>query len=186
MTATYDYDTHWADKIKRDCTKQIMRKYKYKKGNENIKKSSEYNRCILFINILYELIDKCEKEGILFIPDHTCCGTCGHAEAPDVKELKESEDMGFGPYDTYMFFHTQTTDNILEQLMTDTPINFWMSHSSFENNIEEPGKYMYDKIVKKFNDMECIIKYENERTNFEITIPLHDKMWEHIPILHYE
>lgn len=184
MTDTYDCDTHWADNIKRDCVKKVMQKYKYKKIDENIKKSSEYNRCILFINILYDLIDKCEKEGILFIPNHTCCGTCGHAEVPDIKELKESE--GFGLYDAYMFFHMQTTDNILEQLMTDTSIHFWMSHSSFGYDINEPGKYVHDKIAKDFNDMECIIKYENERTNFELTIPLHEEMWKHIPILNYE
>lgn len=181
-----DIDIQWAHNIKRGCVKQIMRKYKYKKNDKKIKDTVEYNKCILFINILYELIDKCEKEGILFIPDHTCCGTCGHAEAPDVKELKESEEMGYGPYDTYMFFHAQTTDNILEQLMTDTHVNFWMSHGGFEDDINEPGKYMYDKIVGKFNDMECTIKYENERTNFELIISLHEEIWKHIPILNYE
>jgi len=126
----------------------------YWKNINNRKKLPKYIEYKKMIDKFFEL---CKKNDVLCRRDFTCCNSCGNAEIDDENDPKIT-------YTGYIFYHTQTTDNILDQIENDNDtIHIYLCWGIF--NSKEPTSTEYDIFAEKMIKLaEQFTKQHTKRT----------------------
>lgn len=133
--------------------------------DENIRKSPKFQA---FNQTIDSFFDLCDDNQILSRKDFTCCNTCGCYEIYGIKE--QTEDEGKLYYDGYIFYHSQETDFILDQISGNIPeIHVHLNWGLFVDS-SNPSKEDYDNFTKKLVNLAD--KFTNQVNNSDFKLQI--------------
>ena len=112
-----------------DCIKRILHPtcpmcktniLKFLVDNNFIQQNNLNKKMKVFNEMIDFFFDFCDDD-ILCRRDFTCCNSCGMAEIYDeIEDEKNDDDEDqYNGYSGYIFYHTQTTSDILDQISRD-------------------------------------------------------------------
>ena len=111
------------------------------KNDIDLKDIKKFPKYVSYENMIDAFFESCYTNDILCRRDFTCCNSCGNAEIDDVND-PEIDYIG------YIFYHTQTTDDILDQIAKNNDdINIYLCWGVFVST--EPTSTEYDIFAEK-------------------------------------